>query len=81
MWGIVDREISVPIGFPEQIEVPDIFLHQINNPTWLWVIRITLIVLFCICIFYSCDIRINQYIEGSRKEKVKEHAIKEEETK
>lgn len=54
MWNhLVGVLGTVPPGFPEQIEMPQPFLSQINTTFWIWFIRIALIAGLVICLFYA----------------------------
>lgn len=45
--------LAVPPGYPEQIEVPPTFLHQIDTTFWIWGIRIVLIGGLLVCMLYA----------------------------
>lgn len=54
MWNhLVGSLGTVPPGFPETVEVPEPFLHQIDTTFWIWFIRAVLIVGALVCLFYA----------------------------
>lgn len=82
MWeNIVYEKTIVPPGFPEQIEAPNIFLHQINSSVWVWIIRIVLISVFLICIFYAYTISEKQYSSSYGKEDLENDVMQANEKK
>lgn len=52
---------AVPPEFPEQVAVPETFLHQIDTTFGIWIIRIILLVVFFICLLYARNAEKNKY--------------------
>lgn len=44
---------TVPSGFPEQVDVPQPFLTQINTPLCIWLVRVLVIAAFVVCLLYA----------------------------
>lgn len=54
MWNKVLCALAVvPSGFPEQIDVPQPFLAQINTPLCIWLVRVLVIAAFAVCLLYA----------------------------
>lgn len=55
MWACLAEALgAVPPGFPEQMDVPQPFLHWIDTSFWLWFIRAVLAAGFTACLLYAC---------------------------
>lgn len=55
---------TVPSGFPEQVDVPQPFLGQINTPLCIWLIRILVIAAFTVCLLYAAEPKATQTEQG-----------------
>lgn len=54
MWNNFLYVLAVPpSGFPEEIDVPQPFLAQIDTQLCIWIIRILLIAAFVVCLLYA----------------------------
>ena len=68
MWeNVTYEETAVPPGYPEQIDVPNTFLHQIDSPFWIWAIRAVLLVSFLICVLYARTVPTEHHSKSLEK--------------
>lgn len=79
MWNqLVGSMGAVPPGFPEVVDVPEPFLHQMDTAFWIWLIRAVLIVGALVCLFYAHSVPDEGHQNRTEKQAADEAQTDEE---